>query len=140
MTIFVFSTSDHSVICDHACFVFVGTLKKVVTNPAPKFCSRDKPMFAPNNMRCAQQRWIKKRKFHWAMSILSRISFTISNIHRCFSTSTISCKNRNVFDPRCYASTISLHVPHAIHVNLVIASQDQWAKTCSRLQNAETWR
>ena len=87
-----FSTNEHSVVCDHASFVFLGTLKKEVTNPATKFCSRDKPMFALNKMRCAQQHWIKKSKFHWAMSILSRISSTIASIHWCFSTSTTSCK------------------------------------------------
>jgi len=27
--------------------------------------------------------------------------------------------NRNVFDPRCYASTISLHVPRATTVNIL---------------------
>jgi len=31
-----------------------------------------------------------KRKFHYAMSILSRIIFTIAKIHWCFSANTIS--------------------------------------------------
>jgi len=38
MTISVFSTNDHSVVCYHARFVFVGTFKKAVTIPATKFC------------------------------------------------------------------------------------------------------
>jgi len=45
MTIFVFSINDHSVVCYHTRFVFADTFIKVVTNPATKFCSRDKPMF-----------------------------------------------------------------------------------------------
>jgi len=45
MTIFVLSTDDHSVVCDDARFVFVGTLKKAATNPASKFSSHDKPIF-----------------------------------------------------------------------------------------------
>jgi len=45
MTIFVLSTNDHSVVCDHAHFVFVGTFKKAATNPASKFCNRVTPMF-----------------------------------------------------------------------------------------------
>jgi len=45
MTIFVFSTNDHSVVCYHTRFVFVDTFKKVVTNPKTTFCSRDKSMF-----------------------------------------------------------------------------------------------
>jgi len=44
MTIFVFSTNHHSIVCYHTRFVFVGTFKKAVTNPTTKFCSRDKPM------------------------------------------------------------------------------------------------
>jgi len=38
MTISVFSTNDHSVVCYHARFVFVGNFKKAVTIPATKFC------------------------------------------------------------------------------------------------------
>ena len=34
MTICVFSTNDHSIVCYHARFVFVGTFKKSVTIPA----------------------------------------------------------------------------------------------------------
>jgi len=49
MTIFVFSTNDHSVVCYHNRFVFVDTFKKVVTNTTTTFCNTttfcDKPMF-----------------------------------------------------------------------------------------------
>jgi len=38
MTISVISTNDHRIVCYHARFVFVGTLKKAVTIPATKFC------------------------------------------------------------------------------------------------------
>jgi len=38
MTISVFPTNDHSVVCYHARFVFVGTFKQTVTIPATKFC------------------------------------------------------------------------------------------------------
>jgi len=44
MTILVFSTNDNSVVCYHTRLVFEGTFEKVVTDPATKFCSRDKPM------------------------------------------------------------------------------------------------
>jgi len=40
MTIVVFSANDHSVVCYHDRFVFVGAFKKVVTNPATNRCLR----------------------------------------------------------------------------------------------------
>ena len=46
-------------------------------------------MFAQNAMCTATLN--EESKFHCAMSILSRIIFTIGNIHWCFSTNTISC-------------------------------------------------
>jgi len=39
-----FSTNRYSVVCYHPRFVFLGTFIKAVTNPATKFCSRDKPI------------------------------------------------------------------------------------------------
>jgi len=90
MTIFVFYTNDHSVVCDHARFVFGGIFKKMVTNPATNFpavtnqCLRLTKYDVHTNVEY-------KRKFDCAMSILSRIIFTIANIHWCFSANTIDC-------------------------------------------------
>ena len=47
----------------HTRFDFVGTFKKAVTNPATKFCSRDKPMFGARTFYVIYRLWVLSWSF-----------------------------------------------------------------------------
>ena len=115
MTISVFSTNSHSIVCYHARFVFVGTLKKSGRNPRDKVLRNLQPWilswsFAPTSPSGAFA------NFLWHQSVVDPI--TIESFENC-----VYKKPRWKISSHLLFITLPLHTPtsnlyHALEVAL----------------------
>jgi len=85
MAIFIFSTNDHSVVCYHTCFVFVGTFTKTVTNPATNFVAVTNQCLALEHFCLIYSLWV----LSWSFSPTSPSGAFV----KLFSVTSTSCRS-----------------------------------------------